>query len=330
MSEPTSAIVLACASDDAYVRHAAAMLLSAVINTPQREIRIHYLHGPDLTADTRTKLESALAPFAPRVSLHLLEVPDIWVENLPLFKTMQPGSLRPVMWYRLFLPQLLGEENKVLYLDCDTIVLRDLGELWDTSLDAKPLAAVTNPFHSHDTVGQSLPFNLGLPNLEHYFNSGVMLLNLDYFRKNDIAGKVLAHGRAHPELIRFGDQDSLCAVLSHDRVRLSPRWNLLRLIMMSSLSRDLFDSAELHAAIRTPAIVHFEGGTKPWINPSFHPYGRKYLKYAKRLPWPVTHTPWSGADLENFLIRQDWRRLRAKFRRLRQWLAARRSGHGIH
>lgn len=314
-------LVIGCASNDGYVRYAAAMLLSAVCNTPHRKIRIHYLHGPDLTSANREKLESVLNPYAPRVTLHWQEIPDEWVMDLPLFKTMKPGSLRPVMWYRLFLPQLLAQEDRILYLDCDVTVLQDLGPLWDTSLEGMALAAVTNPFNPRDIDGQALPQRLGLPGMEAYFNSGVMLLDLNYFRRHGVAERVLEHGRQHSELVRFGDQDSLCAILHAQRLRLPPKWNLLRLIIFSAFRHQLFDAADLHSAIREPAIVHYEGGVKPWINPTHHPYGRSYLKYARQLPWPVIDAPKSLDDLENLLIRHDWLRALKRFRVVRRHLS---------
>lgn len=315
-------IVLTCASDEGYAPYATTMLLSALENTPGARFRVHYLCTPDFSAHSQALIRQSLRAFEKRLELNFIPVPDALVAGLPLFKTMKAGEIRPVMWYRVFLPRLLPDEPKILYLDCDILVVGSLKPLWRTALAGKALAAVTNPFWD-SPAELAWASRCGLERREDYFNSGVMLLNLDWWRREDITGKVISHGLANADWTRFGDQDSLVAVLHAARLPLAPRWNAMRMLMMANQSRVIFSAEELHEAIRHPAIIHFEGSTKPWVDPSKHPYGRLHARYARRLPWPVTHTPWTLLDLENLLTRLDWPRLRARVRGLRQRLAAR-------
>src|SRR4029077_14814785 len=89
----------------------------------------------------------------------------------------------------VLLPQLLGDLGRVLYLDSDLIVTGPLDELWSTDLVAHPLAAVTNPLYP----GMSTAFFrvLGLPTETAYFNSGVMLIDLEDWRRNHRTEDVL-------------------------------------------------------------------------------------------------------------------------------------------
>ena len=66
-----------------------------------------------------------------------------------------------------------------------------------------------------------------------------------------------------------------------------------------------------------PAILHFEGTTKPWVDPTQHPFGRLYTRIARRLPWPVREARLGLIDVENFLTRRDWTRAQRAVRRLR-------------
>ena len=282
------------------------MLVSAIRNTPDTDIHIYYLHGPDLGDAEQARVRSAVERHGNRVHLNFRLVPDELVTGLPLFRGMKPGSLRPVMWYRAFLPQLVPSEPKILYIDSDMIVLDDLRKLWATDLGGKPLAAVSNPFFSHTAMDYDWPLTLGLPSRHDYFNTGLMLLDLDHFRKHHLQEKVLAHGRSNAGITRFGDQDSFSMLFHKDRVPLSPRWNLMRTIMLAPLSYEIFGAAELRRAIRTPGIVHFEGPFKPWIQPARHPFGRLYTKYAKDLPWPVPSPMWGLDDLEALCLRRQW------------------------
>lgn len=290
------------------------MWLSVLRVHPGRAIEFHYLHGPDLTPENVGRLRAMLAPHAPRATLILHLIPDEWVDGLPLFASMKPGLVRPVMWYRLFLPRLLPDRERVLYLDADTIVVDDLDSLWSMDLQGKALAAVTNPFPE---ALRGWPAELGLPGLESYFNSGVMLLDLAAFRREKLDEKVLRHGIENAGRTRWGDQDSLVSVLHERRVPLDPRWNLLRLVIMAGHARELFPERVLRRAIQRPGIVHFEGAGKPWVSPGGHPYSHLYFRHARDLPWPLP--PQGVAPLiriENFLIRRQWLRL---LRVVRQW-----------
>ena len=206
-------IVLACSSDAGYAPHAAVMLYSALERTPEAQFVIHYLQDPGFPEAERERIRQSLARFGTRAELHFRQVSDDLVAGLPLFSFMKPGAIAPVMWYRVLLPQLLPDEPKVLYLDCDTLALDSLVPLWNTALDEQAVAAVSNPFWEGYNGDQPWPSVCGLSNAEDYFNSGVMLINLDYFRQHDVTARVIAHGQANASWVRFGDQDSLVSVL---------------------------------------------------------------------------------------------------------------------
>lgn len=312
-------IVLACCSDGGYAPHAATMLLSALHRTPDAQLVVHYLHDPEFTEQAREKIRTALARHADRLQLNFHEVPDTLVQGLPLFSHMPAGSLPPVMWYRLFLPQLLPDEAKVLYLDCDTLVTDSLLPLWNTELGEQALAAVTNPWWPSDRAEQWYA-RCGLRRAEDYFNTGVVLFNLEVFRTAGWAELVLAHGRDNAHWTRYGDQDSLVAVLHAHRLPLAPRWNVMRIIALNPDSHRIFTPQEMRDVMRRPGIIHFEGSTKPWVNASKHPYARLHMRYARQLPWPVRPAPLQWQDVDNFLFRRDWTRLRRLFLRLRHRL----------
>lgn len=300
------------------------MLYSALRNTPDTQFTIYYLHDPDFPEATRDLVRQALACFGTRAEVRFITVPDSLVQGLPLFKAMPQGALRPVMWYRVFLPKLVPDEPKVLYLDCDTLIVDCLDPLWETVIEDKAIAAVTNPIGTTKNGETPWPLVCGLSNSEDYFNSGVMLMNLDYFRAHDVSRRVVEHGLANADWVRFGDQDSLVILLHAERVPLHPRWNLLRLIIMTGDARRLFGHAKVSEAIRHPAILHFEGAAKPWVDPTQHPYGRTFSHYARNLRWPISHIGMQLMDIENFLIRQQWILLYSVFRRFRRRVQAKR------
>lgn len=111
------------------------------------------------------------------------------------------------MYYRFMLPDFLPNEDKVLYLDCDIIVRHSLTPLYDIDLTDKALAAV---------VGEScddIVFENILQIHHKYFNSGVLLMNLDYWRRHDTARTLIRWVADNPDKCSLPDQNALNKVL---------------------------------------------------------------------------------------------------------------------
>jgi lipopolysaccharide biosynthesis glycosyltransferase len=147
-------------------------------------------------------------------------------------------------------------------------VIGALDELLKTDLTGVGVAAVREP-GEHKLE----PFGV-MPG--DYFNSGVMLMNLDYWREHRIAEKALAFANEHPEALVASDQCAINAVL-HGRVKyLDPKWNCT-----------LSNAKKYNAA--NPVIVHYTGRRKPWDEAWRQPYGIYYANYSQSTPWPIDY-----------------------------------------
>lgn len=269
---------IACAADVTYLPHCAAMLHSVLCRHAQHGVSVHFLHAPQMG-------ESSLQPLAEMVSsqggkFHAYPIPDDWIQGLPRLE-----RIPAVMWYRIFLPQLLPEAERVLYLDCDTLLLDDLTPLWTTSLEGYDLAAVANVL---EPAMHHWPRELGLPEGQPYLNSGVLLMNLEAMRTTDATGQLLAYGREHGDRLRWPDQDAFNAVLSKRCKWLHPRWNCQNSLFYYPRSIEVFGAQAVHEAVTRPGILHFEGHhvVKPWHCLSKHPYRRHYFEHRRQTPWP--------------------------------------------
>lgn len=283
-------IHVACGADEGYAPHCVTMLASLLDHHRGADVCVHYLHPADLPVPIRAGIEQVVTRRGAQVRFHAFD--DGEVAGLPSW----PG-LRPVMWYRVLLPERLPELDRILYLDADTIVLDDLHPLWERELGNAWLAAVTNvlpkAFADH-------PASLGLAP-EAYFNSGVMLLNLARMRAENASRRLVEHGRTHA--LRFWDQDALNVLFHAGRIPLEPRWNCTNGVFLLPGARALFGAAQVEAACAHPAIVHFEGPGpgKPWHYLSKHPYQSHYLRYRQQTPWPLAGL--EGRTLRNRLLR---------------------------
>ncbi|MGH2923401.1 MAG: glycosyltransferase family 8 protein [Solirubrobacterales bacterium] len=298
---PRTTIELACAARHDYVPHAAAMLHSVLTVEGGVGARIHFLHGADLPDEDRSRLGEMVAALGGEVDFHLVTEKD--VAGLRT-RTFLPAS----HWYRIFLPDLLPGVERVLYLDGDLIVLDALGPLWETDLGEHYLAAVTNLFQPNE---MHRPAQLGLPPGRPYFNSGVMLMNLELLRRDGCTRTLIDYAAANAERLSWPEQDALNLVLGDRRLHLHPRWNLMNSILLFPWSVEAFGADAVAEARRDPAIRHFEGPSvnKPWHYLCDRDGRELYLEHRRGTPWPEVEV--EGRTLANVLRR--WRRgLRAR------------------
>ncbi len=201
---------VSCAVQGSYVPHSAAMLHSVLTATEGHAVRVHYLHGPGLRRRDRRRLAGMVGELGGELRLH--EIAEERIADLPV-----SDYFTSAMWYRVLLPELLPDAERVLYLDVDTLALDSIAPLWDVDLSGALLAAVTNVFMSwqaHRPVK-----DLGLSGPEVYFNSGVLLMNLEAMRAEDTAAAVRAYAVGND--LEWPDQDALNVVLGARRVALA-------------------------------------------------------------------------------------------------------------
>lgn len=297
-------MAIACASDDRFAPICATMLHSLFTRNPGERIAVHYLCPPEFSTASQDKLRQLVESAGGEILFHVMR--DELVQGLPPMRGIQR-----IIWYRVFLPLLLQDTERVLYLDADTLVVEPLRPLWETSLERVPLAAIPNTIHPDRRRAQQEA--LGLPESAVYFNSGVMLMNLPVLRAMNATERVLACGRRSDLKLVWGDQDALNAVLAAHYQPLHPRWNCQASLYFWPAARCMFGSTVVDEAIRRPAILHFGGSDdgRPWHYLCQHPERNHYLEHLRQTPW--RDYPLQGRTLKNVLHKH----FRAVLRQLR-------------
>lgn len=296
-----SKLHVACATNLAWLPHCATMLHSLM--THQRQpVHVHFLGEDDVAEDLREGLAAMVTGMGCELSDH--RVPAALVAGLTDY-------IPPAQWYRVFLPELLPELDRVLYLDSDIIVTDSLKGLWRVDISRYALAAVTTVFPSREW-GVRHCASLGLSRPELYFNSGVILMNLDELRRSESRRRVcdyaienidrhraaevdeasvaefLIYARDHPDRLLFPEQDSMNAVLAERRLEIEPRWNCMHQVIRMRWSRRQFGEKAVAQATNDPAIRHFEGGgkDKPWNPDAERTDAELYWQHRRQTPWP--------------------------------------------
>lgn len=160
-------------SSDSYCEIAGISMLSLLEhNRNVKELNI-YLIDNNISEDNKQKLEGMIAAFGR--TLTYLNHPDIEKRSAT---EINVGRWNISTFYRLFLPSMLPETvKKVLFIDCDTLVMQDLTPLWEMDMGDKWLYGVD------DCRGEAYRTNLGLKPEDNYINNGVILVDLEAWRK---------------------------------------------------------------------------------------------------------------------------------------------------
>lgn len=193
--------------------------------------------------------------------------------------------------YRLLLPEILQEFDKILYIDCDVIVRNDLSALFDSvQLDDKLLAAV----YEAPIGNQAERWAAIGCDPEHYFNSGMLIMNLEQMRKEGTSAIFMKE--LHADYLEFPDQDVLNKVCRGRVLALSPKYNSIRTFFLPQYKNEFvrtYSSSEWDAVQKT-GTIHYTGG-KPWrlFTVKFGEWWRTYdtLPAEARAEWtPDTRT----------------------------------------
>ena len=273
-------IHLFLASDDNYVQHSGVVIASILYNHKKagKSIVIHYLYN-GISKENRDKLEEIVAGYKnAELIFHDMgeEFSDLKVKR----------HITRAAYYRLIIDKLVPDDvKKALYLDADVLVLGDIEELWNVDITDYAIGAVEDA-GLRDII-KELKNKLGMPCDAKYFNSGVLLINLSYWREQSISEKMLKFFQKCPPDLPHHDQDALNSVLWKETLFIDPKWNVHKEALHHYYlpDREKRLTKEFINAVRHPSIVHFTGAVKPWHYACGIPYAEQYFTYVDMTPW---------------------------------------------
>lgn len=186
------------------------------------------------------------------------------------------GRLVVATYYRFILPEII-DGDKVLYLDGDIIVTSDLGELWTINLDGHACAIVEDQKCSDIKLFNRLYLQ------SVYFNAGVMLVNLDYWRQHNITKELFTYASENNKLLVLQDQDALNVVLSGHIIYINYTYNFQNGWYGNTKTNTAHFSkwGELNRIKNSPVIIHYNNLEKPWYVECTHPLKNVWKQYGE-------------------------------------------------
>jgi lipopolysaccharide biosynthesis glycosyltransferase/GT2 family glycosyltransferase len=278
---PSGPICIGVASDDRYAPYLGVMLLSLLKNNQNERFDIFGMNA-GISVENIDRFNALLKNF-PNSKIRWLKCDTTLFNGF-----ISDNYITLAAYYRIFLPQVIPESyDKCLYLDCDTLILGNIRPLWETDLENYALAAVQDAHVGLTDRAEVLgPF----PS-EKYFNSGVLLINLRLWRKEQLALKVIDFIRKNPSKIKLHDQDGLNGILYDSWKPLNERWNKM-VFTIYGYGQTIKHPMKAMDFITGPKVMHFAYKNKPWLKESADPFRFFYFKYLCQTPWKyLIHQP---------------------------------------
>lgn len=197
------------------------------------------------------------------------------------------------MYYRIFIPLLMNNYKRVLYIDSDVCIINDLKELFNIDFCGKQVAVTydsvtrilkTEKNRKHEKFMKS---TLKLEEPEQYFNSGIMLFNNDNINIEDYTKKIIS--ALHISGLKYPDQDILNVIFAKNKLMIDKTWNYENGMMaccpiyyLKQLNqKDYSDFAYTKDNFK---IIHYTTEVKPWIYPKIDK-ADIFWKYARKSPF---------------------------------------------
>ncbi len=264
-------------ADDKFAIGLAVTLFSALANLDSGSAIDFYVIDGGISEHHKQKLTQILThdQIATRVK---------WLTpNLEALKALRvPKRWGVATFFRLLAPDLLPPElDRVIYLDSDLVVEGNLAELWEQDLGNCPALAVQDywlPFVSMPCALAETYQKLGLAPNAFYFNAGMIVLNLKYWRENCVAQKALDYAYQYQTI----DQEAINATIAGQWKPLDLRWNVQVCGVAHPALKLPYKPKEL---VRQAFIIHFTSPDKPW-KPLYKLYGgSRFADYLKQSHW---------------------------------------------
>jgi lipopolysaccharide biosynthesis glycosyltransferase len=255
---------IAIAFDKNYLNPFYALITSIFLNNKIISIAFHCITR-DITEKEKQQIEAYISSYNSTIKFY--EIDEKLISD---FVTMNHWNTS--VYYKLFFPLLVNPDIKrLLYLDTDTLVINSLMELFNMDLNNKIMAVIKDNHVKNEVYWE-------LHERENYFNSGVMLIDLQEWNSLGISQKAFDYLYNSPEKIIYVDQDALNVVLENNFVLISEKFNYTYSYIPPNLT-----NKQLNELLKNIVILHFTL-SRPWHFLCKNRFRKQYKYYLNKSP----------------------------------------------
>lgn len=257
--------------DNNYALYTGVSIASILCNSNQDDNLHFYIISDNISDENKTKI------------YNLKKIKNCEITFLPLekkqfedFSNIKTTSyLTIASFFRLKLSSIIKNEDKIIYLDPDTIITTSLSDLFNTNIEDYYCGGILDIGHKR------IAKRLKLKNNEFYINSGVMIVNLKKWRDDNAEEAFIKYASENPKSIRLGDQDIINKCFAGNILQLESKWNVQVINYCSCSDYSGFFN-----------ILHYTGKSKPWKFGSYIPAKEHYFKYLALTQWQKPDKKW--------------------------------------
>ena len=248
-------VPVALATDENYLSYLKVTINSAIASSPRSNLDIIVLHA-GILEDAILDFTAGYASVG-NASVRFVDISDE-LETSGLSDYRQTARLPLSSCYRLLLPRILPAYGKIVYIDVDVAVCRDLGELYETDVGDNWFAAAKDVVYTTKPEYVFWAAKWGFAEWDGYVNAGVLVMNLERFRREPVLDRLK---EIVFEAAKWNcDQDALNFVCKGAIAPLDPRWNV-------QLGDYCFEK-QIALTGEEKWIAHYTSLAKPWKLPA--------------------------------------------------------------
>lgn len=281
-------------TDDNYVMPTGVLMHSICINNLDT-ITFHVLINNTFDEDNKKSLLRIANQYNNEICFYSID--DDLTKWLPFGREEMPKHVSLNTYYRLFIQNILPVDvHKIIYLDGDMIVRHSLCDLWNTDMTGYAIGVV----HDEDGKNHIKTQRLSYPMETGYFNAGMLLINLDYWRENNCLLRFIGYIKDHYDEIIMHDQDVLNTVLCNERKWLPVTYNFQVGFLGEGEKCHYVDELydEVGVAMQDPVVIHYCMYGKPWQLYFYVPYVKVWRFYKNKSQW--RNDPLEGEHPDSF------------------------------
>ena len=250
------------AVNNEYISKLCVTIFSILENNRQAPVCFFHILNTDITNESKKKIEDLLCQF----SNGYIEYINVDTSLFDKFK-MNIEYITKETYFRYMIAEVAPNLKKCLYLDADIAVNGDLSSIYNEDIRDFYAAGV------EDSYVQSINYKdkLGFKPEDLYVNAGVLLLNLENIRKDDMTQKLFENTAKWQNEIMFQDQDVINITFKN---KIKP---------LDSIYNFMTENTKTEKNKRKSAIIiHYTGKRKPWTSGCSNKMRKIWLRYEKK------------------------------------------------
>ncbi len=283
----SSPITVVLSSDNTYIPYVAVTIQSLCEYASAQHTYEIYILCETIAEKNKEKI---LGMQKPHIRIAFLSIKE-YLDSVDVSSFYLPSYPTLATYYRIFIPEIFADREKVLYLDCDVVVCKDVADIFQYEMGEACIAAIHDygvriRYFQKTRIHTYIDTVLCV-DVQQYFQAGVLLFAVQNMRKQNFLQKCLVFMSSHPDPV-FADQDVLNKICEASVLYLPWKYNVLwhiPLLEKEALAHFTNEDVALYTeAMREPAIIHYSSSCKPWHFPHL-PLADVFWQVAQQTPF---------------------------------------------